>query len=122
MKTGTLAKYPISSVRVSNSKSLVQYLISLSTVDCIVAASHYGVDADTSIKGSSGQDSRVSGAPLDIKAPLRASGQLIQNLVKRFDRIENNTKRGSSRKTKNLNSFKILSSAQSNVFYNVTLF
>lgn len=46
----------------------------------LVAASHDGVDVDVSVKACSRQHRGVSGAPLDVKAPLTAGGQLVQHL------------------------------------------
>lgn len=46
----------------------------------IRAASHDRVNAEPSIKRSCREDGRISGTPLDIKAPLHVRGQLIQHL------------------------------------------
>lgn len=47
---------------------------------CLVAASHDGKDVDVPVKACSRQHCRVPGAPLDVKAPLTAGGQLVQHL------------------------------------------
>lgn len=57
-----------------------QYLVHLLLSQPVRAASHDGVNADPPVKRSGGQDGRVSGAPLDVKAPLRVGRQLIQHL------------------------------------------
>lgn len=46
----------------------------------LVAASHDGVDVDVSVEACSRQHRGVPGAPLDVKAPLTAGGQLVQHL------------------------------------------
>lgn len=56
------------------------HLISLCSYVIIIASSHNGIDANVSIEGRSRQHSRVSGAPLDVKAPLSTCGKLIQDL------------------------------------------
>lgn len=57
------------------------HLISLCVNGIIIASSHNRVDANMSIEGGSRQHSRISGAPLDVKAPLRTGGKLIQDLA-----------------------------------------
>lgn len=47
---------------------------------CLVAASHDGEDVDVPVEACSRQHGRVPGAPLDVKAPLTAGGQLVQHL------------------------------------------
>jgi len=49
----------------------------------LVAAPHDGVDADVPVEGGGRQHRRVPGAPLDVEAPLRVGGQLVQNLSAR---------------------------------------
>lgn len=57
-----------------------QHLVNLLLPQAIGAAAHDGVDADAPVEGGRRQDSRVPRAPLDIKAPLRVRGQLVQYL------------------------------------------
>lgn len=47
----------------------------------LVGSSHDGVDVDVSVEAGGRQHRGVPGAPLDVKAPLAAGGQLVQHLL-----------------------------------------
>ena len=61
-------------------KGRLPYLVRLPLALSLAASSHDGIDADVPIEGCGRQHRRVPGAPLDVKAPLSAGGQLVQNL------------------------------------------
>lgn len=44
------------------------------------ASAHQRVNADVTIEGGVGNETRVSGTPLDIKAPLGGGGELVEDL------------------------------------------
>lgn len=61
------------------------HLVNMSLGLRLAAASHDGKDVDVPVKACSWQHCRVPGAPLDVKAPLTAGGQLVQHLESQAD-------------------------------------
>lgn len=57
-----------------------RHLVGVSLALGLVAAAHDGKDVDVSVAAGGRQHRWVSGAPLDVEAPLAACGQLVQDL------------------------------------------